>query len=371
MFPAPQRNLVTGALLAMALVLAACAPAGEPSRVAPAQPTAAPAKPTAAVQPAGQPTAVAAQKAEPAAKPAAAKAPTRVEFLMPFVPPTEYPYFVVAQEKGFFAAEGLDVLIQEGTGSGNTVKTVGAGSVPIGLADANRILAGRIEGAPVTAVGSLYYTSPTRVVSLKENNITKLEDLIGKKLGDSPASAVLLTWRVGMARAGLDYNKVDFVAVEPASKIPALISRQVDAITGQSQAADLLAEGVDVNVINIELDAVADSFIVNDSFLQKDPETVRAFLRAALKGVDYVKNNQSEALEYMVKRFPTVDRKKLEMRLQFELGWIYTKNTPADRLGWQDLKLWRNLQDLMLETNQIDKKLELETFVKNDYLPFK
>jgi NitT/TauT family transport system substrate-binding protein len=335
-----RRNLAICGLTAVILVLASCAPTAPAPAPAPAQP-------------------------------APAKALTRVEFLMPFVPPTEYPYFVTAQEKGFFAAEGLDVVIQEGTGSGNTVKTVGAGSTPIGLADANRILAGRIEGAPITSVGTLYYTSPTLVVSLKDNGITKLEDLIGKKLGDSPSSAVLLTWRVGMARAGLDYNKVDFVAVEPASKIPALISRQVDAITGQSQAADLIAEGVDVNVITIEIDAVADSFIVNDSFLQREPETVRAFMRAALKGVDYVKNNQAEALEYMVKRFPTVDRQKLEMRLKFELGWIYTKNTPTDRFGFQDLALWRNLQDIMLETKQIEKKLEVGEFVKNDYLPYK
>jgi NitT/TauT family transport system substrate-binding protein len=358
-------TLAVCSLTAVAVVLTSCAPAPTPS------PTSPPAKAAAPAAPAEQKVPAPAPKAEPAAaKPAAPKTLAKIDFMMPWIPPTEYSYFIMAQEKGFYAAEGLEVALHEGTGSGNTVKVVGAGTMPIGLADANRILAGRVQGVPVTSVMSLYYTSPVLVISLKDKGITKLEHLIGKKVGEAPDAANILIWRAAMTKAGLDYNKVNLVSLDPAAKIPALVSGQVEAILGQTQPADLEAEGVKVDVVPVDLDVVADSLLVNDSFLQKDAETVRAFLRAFLKGVDYVKKNEAETLQAMAKRFPTVDPKKLELRQKLEATWVWTKTTPQDKFGLQHITSWKNLQDLMFETNQIDKKVEIESFVKNDFLPY-
>jgi NitT/TauT family transport system substrate-binding protein len=295
---------------------------------------------------------------------------TKLQFMMPWIPPSEYSYWVMAQEKGFYAQEGLEVEILEGSGSGNAVKVVGAGTYPIGLADANRIVAGRVQGVPVTSVMTLFYTSPVLVISLKEKGITKLEDLIGKKVGDSPDSANLLLWRAAMTKAGLDYNKVNFVALDPKLKVPALVGGQVDVIMGQTQPADLEAEGVPVNAFSLGLDIVADSVIVNDTFLKEKPDIVRAFLRASLKGLEYVKNNPAETQEIQIKRFPTVDAKKLELRQKLEATWVWTPNTPKDKFGWQLLPSWENLQNLMFETQQIDKKVEIASFVKNDHLPY-
>lgn len=300
----------------------------------------------------------------------ATKELTKLQFMMPWIPPTEYSYWIMAQEKGFYAEEGLEVEVLEGSGSGNAVKVVGAGRYPIGMADANRIVAGRVQSVPVTSVMTLFYTSPVLVISLKEKGITKLEDLIGKKVGDSPASANLLLWRAAMTKAGLDYNKVNLIALDPKLKVPALVSGQVDVIMGQTQPADLEAEGVHVNAFSLGLDIVADSVIVNDTFLKENPDIIRAFLRASLKGVEYVKNNPAETQEIQIKRFPTVDPKKLELRQKLEATWVWTPNTPKDKFGWQPLQSWENLQDLMFETKQIDKKVQIDSFVKNDYLPY-
>src|SRR5438876_9189313 len=95
-----------------------------------------------------------------AATKAAAKEPVRIEFQMPWILPTEYFYFLMADVKGYYREEGIQIHLNEGSGSGNTVKIVGAGSSPIGLADANRILAGRVNGVPIKSVMTLFYTSP-------------------------------------------------------------------------------------------------------------------------------------------------------------------------------------------------------------------
>ena len=79
--------------------------------------------------------------------PAEAKHPVKIEFQMPWILPTEYFYFLMADVKGYYREEGIQIRLNEGSGSGNTVKIVGAGSSPIGLADANRILAARVNGS--------------------------------------------------------------------------------------------------------------------------------------------------------------------------------------------------------------------------------
>src|SRR5919202_613354 len=116
MFSRLPRIPVFAAALTLAVLVASCAPAAAPA----ASPAAAAAKP-------GGPL-------------------TKLDFMMPFIPPTEYSYFAMAQEKGFYAAEGLEINLQEGTGSGNTVKVVGAGTTLMGLADASQILPGRVQG---------------------------------------------------------------------------------------------------------------------------------------------------------------------------------------------------------------------------------
>jgi NitT/TauT family transport system substrate-binding protein len=239
------------------------------------------------------------------------------------------------------------------------------------MADAARILSGRIQGVPVTSLMSLYYTSPVLVISLKDQNITRLDQLAGKKLGGVVDGASILVWRVAMGRAGLDPDKVQFVGLDSSAQIPALISRQVDVITGQTQPADLEAEGVPVNTIPMGLDLVADSIFANDTFLKSEPETARGFLRATVKGVNYVKDNQPETVAVMSKRFPTFDTKKLDLRQKLEATWVWTKNTPPEKFGLQLVPSWQNLQDVMLESKQIDKKIDIESFVTNDFLPYK
>jgi NitT/TauT family transport system substrate-binding protein len=349
----------------------AATPASSPAGASP--PPASAAGPASAASTASSVAAKPAAAQSTAAVPSAAsgaKQLTKVQFMMPFIPPIEFSYWVVAQEKGFYADEGLDVTVNEGTSSGNAVKVVGAGNYAVGLADAIRIVAGRAQDVPVTSVMTLYYTSPVSVLSLKEKNITKLSDLIGKKMGGSIDGASILMWRVAMTKAGLDPNKVNFVGLDPAAQVAALVKGQVDAITAQTQPADLEFEGVANNTVPLGLDVVADSVFVNDSYLQKNPDAIRAFTKASIKGVQFVKDQPAETQAIMVKKFPTVEPKKLDLYRKLEATWVWTPNTPADKFGLQSLASWGNLQDLLLETKMTEKKVDISSFVTNKYLPY-
>src|SRR5919205_226031 len=88
--------------------------------------------------------------------------------------------FYYGKDKGYYAAEGIDLTINEGRGSANTVQVVAAGSDTFGLADSSSVITTAAKGADVKSVMSLLNTTGYSVVSLAEANIRTPKDLEGK-----------------------------------------------------------------------------------------------------------------------------------------------------------------------------------------------
>src|SRR4026209_716136 len=89
--------------------------------------------------------------------------------------------FYYGKEKGFYKEEGIDLTINEGRGSANTVQVVAAGSDTFGLADSSSVVATAAKGAEIKSVMSLLNSTGFSVVSLAETGIKTPKDLEGKK----------------------------------------------------------------------------------------------------------------------------------------------------------------------------------------------
>src|SRR5438046_6561193 len=90
--------------------------------------------------------------------------------------------FYYGKEKGYYAAEGIDLAINEGRGSANTVQVVAAGSDTFGLADSSSVILTASKGAEIRSVMSLLNSTGFSVVSLAETGIKSPKDLEGKSL---------------------------------------------------------------------------------------------------------------------------------------------------------------------------------------------
>ena len=106
--------------------------------------------------------------------------------------------FYYGKDKGYYAAEGIDLTINEGRGSANTVQVVAAGSDTFGLADSSSVILTAAKGADIKSVMSLLNTTGYSVVSLAEANIKTPKDLVGKKVAVQPGTAQV---RVGQVEA--------------------------------------------------------------------------------------------------------------------------------------------------------------------------
>src|SRR6202140_2148361 len=92
----------------------------------------------------------------------------------------EHAPFYYGKEKGIFAAEGIDLDIQEGRGSGVTVQAVAAKTAHFGYVDVPTMMRAAVKGAPVVATGVLLQTSPMSAMGFVDKNIRKPEDIKGK-----------------------------------------------------------------------------------------------------------------------------------------------------------------------------------------------
>src|SRR3982751_4700517 len=140
--------------------------------------------------------------------------------------------FYYGRERGFYKDEGIDLTINEGRGSANTVQVVAAGSDTFGLADSSSVISTAAKGADVKYVMSLLNSTGFAVVSLAETGIRTPKDLEGKKLAVSAGDPLGQLFQALAASNKLDMSKITLVQVDPAAKVGAVLEERADALLG-------------------------------------------------------------------------------------------------------------------------------------------
>lgn len=297
----------------------------------------------------------------------------QVDFLQAYVPSSEFVYFVVADKKGYYKQAGINFAQHAGSGSANTVKVVGTGEYPIGLADAALILAGEQSGEPIQAVMGFYNTTPSSVISLKATQITSLQDLEGKTLASEAAGSTTPMWRAAMIAAHVPVDKVHWVAIDPSAKVPSLLLGKVDAILGQLQPIQIEAQGKQVNIVPLGdvLHVIADTVFVNTDWLHKrgNDRVLRGFIAASLKGMAYTNDHISEAVDLTNAEYPTLSKDLLSKELAMEHHWIWTPDAIKNGLGKMDNQQWQNLEKILLQAKILRGPMAVDAAYTNAYLP--
>src|ERR1700687_1100043 len=113
--------------------------------------------------------------------PAATPTPaiTQVSVVMGYIPNIQYAPFFVAEEKGYFAQEGIKLNYNWGFDS-DGIKLVGANQSDFAIVTGDQILQARAQSIPIVYVGNWYNAFPISVISFADKNIKTPQDLVGK-----------------------------------------------------------------------------------------------------------------------------------------------------------------------------------------------
>jgi NitT/TauT family transport system substrate-binding protein len=256
--------------------------------------------------------------------------------------------FTVALDRGYFKAEGLDVTIDPSAGALEPLTRVASGAYDMGFGDINALIKYRDANpaTPVKAVFMLYNKPAFSIVGRKSRGVVKPKDLEGRKLGAPAADNAAAQWKIFAQTAGIDAAKVIVENVGIPVREPMLAAGQVDAITGFSFSSyiNLKDRGVPVDDITVILMAdhgvnlYGNVIFVNAKFAAENPDAVRKFLIAFVKGLKDTVKNPDPSIASVLKRNESA-RKEVELeRLKMALkDNILTPEVKANGYGGVDM----------------------------------
>ncbi len=270
-----------------------------------------------------------------------ALAADKVRFQTDWIASGEHAMYYGGWEKGLFAAEGIDVTITRGYGSGDTVTKLAAGAFDFGVADIAAVMTARArQNVPVKTIAVLYNESPHSLFVLKSSGITNFKGLEGKRIGITPGNSHKFYFPEVASRAGTDANKIKWVNMDGAAMATQLIAKNLDAAPFysmhhyyQNKAATRAGEEiVKLPFVEAGFRIYAASLIASDKTLAERPELVARFLRAVRKSFEWAKADPQEVCKLHTKRIPEVELDDCLGSLRATLAFVF--NGHSDTFGW-------------------------------------
>lgn len=227
--------------------------------------------------------------------------------------------FLLAQDKGYFKAEGLDVTIDTGNGSVEAIPRVATGAYQMGFGDINSLIKFLDEDpSQKVKAAMMVYERPTfAVVGRKSLGVTTdPKSLEGKKLGAPPPDGAFAQWKAFKQAASIDDSKITIESIGFPVREPMLAQGKVDAVFGFafSVILNLKAQGIkdeDISTILMAengLNLYGNAVLINTDFAEKNPDAVKGFMKALAKGFADAVADPQEGAAAVLKRNETLNK---------------------------------------------------------------
>src|SRR3989440_12125297 len=290
----------------------------------------------------------------------------------------EHAPFYYGKAKGIYAAEGIDLEIQEGRGSAATTQAVAAKTADFGYVDVPTMMRAAIKGAPIVATGVLLQTSPMSAMGVVEKNIKKPEDIKGKTVATTPGDSMSQIWPLFLKKTGLKEGDFKVVSGDAQTKVNAVINGQADLLLGYVMDQSMKikdATGKDVYPIKFAdygINLVSSGIVANTEYVKANPDLVRRFMTASVKAVEAAVKDPKGAAQSILNANPKGG--KIETLTQgFELTiplYKYPTGESKQYFRVSDKNMQETV-DVMVEYGGLEAvaKEKVKTFYTNDYLP--
>jgi NitT/TauT family transport system substrate-binding protein len=279
--------------------------------------------------------------------------------------------FAIAEEKGLYRTDGVEVSLTQGKGSGTTVQLVSTGQADMGIADAVAITQAVQQGAPLLVVATINQATNTSMQVLNSSGIKRIEDLRGKSVAVPAAGAYSFLLPIFLQSAGLSEKDIRIVTMPFESMAPTLIAGRVDAIVGgQDSHVALAAQGADFTDFAFGdhgVESVAHSIFTTKSYAERNPSVVQKVVAASLQGWTEARTDPEEALTDIKKLEPNTVDGNARTELSVLLPLLCAGG--ANFIGLAEPARWERTMALLERATLVSKAPDSTTFVSYDYLP--
>lgn len=268
----------------------------------------------------------------------------------------------VAQEKGFFKDENLEVTLKkfdssklatDAIYSGDVDASAGSSTVP--LLAAESVQPGKAKIYALGYTGSQEKTTLGAFVVLKDSTVLAETDLAGKKIAIFPGGTAKILLTRYLKAIDVNVSEIQWVDQLPNLWVPSLQNGAVDAVFAYESTLTVFKQDATKPVRTFghgALESAVDPLYLGGStirteFADKNKEATKAYIRAYYKGIDFIKNNEAEARAILAKYTGVKEEVAKAMNLY-----------PNSKLGDIEKDKFQKLADILFEGKNITASVD-------------
>lgn len=290
-----------------------------------------------------------------------------------FIPNVQFAPLYVAQKKGFYAEEGLNVTIEYGF-EHDFIKLAASGERDFAVASGDQVILARGQGIPIVYVMKWYERFPVGVAAPKAASLSGPDALPGHKVGiPGLFGASYIAWKALTYATNIDESKVELVEFPEFNQAAGIQQGVVDAavVYIANEPLQLRDAGIDVDVIEVSdyIDLVSNGLVVGEETMAENPEMVGAVVRATLRGLEYTLDNPDEAFAIVREVVPEItDENAPTQRAVLEASLDLWR---SDALGLSSQQAWQASVDFMREAGLLETEIDISQAFTNKFVEAK
>jgi len=296
--------------------------------------------------------------------------PTPIRLPMGYIANVQFAPFYVAVEKGYFAQEGIQLSFDYSFET-NGVQLVGAGQLPFALVSGEQVPLARAQGLPVVMIAQWYQRYPIAIFARTEKGIRSPQDLRGKTVGlPGFFGASYVGFKALLYATGIPEEEVRAVDLGGFTQVAAVKEGKVDAAVGyiNNEPLVLRRAGLDVTVIDVADYAalVGNGILTNERTIRDQPDLVRRFLRAFLRGLRDTLRNPKEAFEISKKYVEGLSGEN--EAAQWEVLQATLPLWQAEVPGRSDPRAWEVMTQVLVRMGQLKEPGDIHAAYTNAFV---
>ncbi len=300
------------------------------------------------------------------------KALVHIKLPMGYIPNVQYAPFYTAVERGYFNDAGIEVEFDYSFETDGAA-LVGANDLQFALVSGEQVLMARAKGLPLVFVLAWYQQYPVSIVSMADKNITSPTALRDKKIGlpglfgANYVGLRAILYAAGIKESDVTLDSIGFTQVE------SLAAGREDAVVGYAanEPVILHSKGYAINELRVAdyVSLASNGIITNETTIAKNPELVRSFVNAFLKGLQDTISDPDAAYEISKKYVENLGN--IDPLVQKQVLGTSIEQWRAPILGKSDQAAWDNMQKVLLDMKLYTDPLDLSKAYTNEFLPEK
>jgi len=252
----------------------------------------------------------------------------------------------LAKNRGWFREAGLDVDIQDGRGSGNTIQLVNAGQVDVGQVQVGLVGSARAQGARIRSIWNFQRRTDLCVLVDRNSPINRIADLRGKKVvvfAASPWAPFIDTF---LRAGGLVRDDLPVEVVDPAALWGTYVAKRADGLMSTVGSALRVAEGPRPSKCILASDGgitfPSYGLVAREETIANRAAVLRRLIQVQQRAWEHLRTKPEDGAQAIIAERPDarLDARVLAAQITLTIEYFDTPATQGRPIGWQATADW-------------------------------